>query len=103
MKITIKADTTLKRISVWNGIFDLTKKELLVLAALIDSTIDSNIVSAATKKDAANIIGITDFNTLNNYVKRLKEKKALLYNDKKYSLHPLLLENNNNVQIIITS
>tara|TARA_E500000318_G_scaffold68947_1_gene63827 strand:+ start:413 stop:724 length:312 start_codon:yes stop_codon:yes gene_type:complete len=103
MKITIKADTTLKRISVWNGIFDLTKKELMVLAALIDSDIDSNLISVSTKKEAAKIIGITDFNTLNNYIKRLKDKKALLYNDKKYSLHPLLQKNNNNVQILITS
>tara|TARA_R100000030_G_scaffold58753_1_gene44138 strand:+ start:766 stop:1077 length:312 start_codon:yes stop_codon:yes gene_type:complete len=103
MKITIKADTTLKRISVWNGIFDLTKKELLVLSALIDSTVDSNIVSASTKKDAAKIVGITDFNTLNNYVKRLKDKKALLYNNKKYSLHPLLQKENSNVQIVITT
>ena len=102
MKITIKADTTLKRISIWNGIFDLTKKELEVLAALIDSR-DSDIVSADTKKSAAKIVGITDFNTLNNYVKRLKDKKALLYNNKKYSLHPLLQEKNNNVQIIIAS
>ena len=102
MKIKINADTTLKRIGIWNGIFNLTRKELEVLAALIDSK-DSNIVSADSKRDAAKIVCITDFNTLNNYVKRLKDKKALLYKNKTYSLHPLLLEKNNNVQIIITS
>lgn len=93
MKIKINADTTLKHISIWNGIFNLTKKELQVLAALIDSEIrlgTGNIASPVNKKEAAKEIGIEDFNTLNNYIKRLKDKKALSLKNNSYILHTLL-------------
>lgn len=79
MKITINADTTTKQISFWNGIFDLTKKEIEVLSALIDAesiTNTGNIADVKNKKAAARSIGISDYNTLNNYIKRLKDKKS---------------------------
>jgi hypothetical protein len=105
MKITIKADTTLKHISIWNGIFNLTKKELEVLSSLIDAEIltdTKSLGSVSNKKKAAKVLGIEDYNTLNNYIKRLKDKKALLLKDNKYILHTLLNNKTRDVQIIIS-
>jgi len=101
MNITIKAETALKRISIWNGIFNLTKKELEILAALIDVHKEGSIASNSNKKQAASIVGIEDYNTLNNYIKRLKDKKAIIYKSNNYSLHPLLKENSSDVRIQI--
>ena len=35
-KITVKIDSTLKYLQLWNGIFNLTDKEIQILAAFID-------------------------------------------------------------------
>ena len=35
-KITIKINSTYKYLQIWNGIFNLTNKELEVLSVLID-------------------------------------------------------------------
>ena len=104
MKITINAETTLKHISIWNGIFDLTKKELEVLSNLIDTefiTQTGNLADAENKRATARNMGIPDYNTLNNYIKRLKDKKALLFDNNNYTLHPLLNERATHVEIFI--
>ena len=41
MKIKIKANSIYKRLQIWNGIFNLTKKELEVISAFIKVNIDS--------------------------------------------------------------
>ena len=35
MKVKIKANSIYKRLQIWNGIFDLTNKELEVVSAFI--------------------------------------------------------------------
>lgn len=77
-KITVNIDTTYKYVQLWNGIFNLTDKELAIISAFIDTNIireDINICSVANKKAVARIVGIKDYNTLNNYVKSLKIKE----------------------------
>ena len=104
MKIKINADTTIKQISIWNGIFDLTKKELEVLSNLIDAEEllqTDNIADIENKKIAAVNMGISDYNTLNNYIKRLKDKKVLVLKNNNYNLHPLLNLNTTHVEILI--
>ena len=50
-KITIKADTTLKYLQLWNGIFNLTDMEIRVLSALIDKAESlDDICNASLKK-----------------------------------------------------
>lgn len=80
MNLKINTDTTLKYIQVFNGILELTQKELVVLAEFIDIGDPSNICTVETKQIVASNLGFTDFNTLNNYIKRLKDKKALNVN-----------------------
>lgn len=106
MKITINADTTIKQISFWNGIFDLTKKEIEVLANLVDAesiTNTGNIADVKNKRAAARNMGISDYNTLNNYIKRLKDKKALAVTNNNYTLHTLLNSDTTYVEIYINN
>ena len=77
-KIQIKADTTFKYLQVFNGILELTYKELLILSKFIDLSETNNICSADSKKKVAEDMGVDDPNTLNNYVKRLKDKGAIV-------------------------
>ena len=53
-------------------------------------TID--LCSATNKKIVAKDMGIKDYNTLNNYVKRLKDKKAIKKTKDGYELNPLLVQ-----------
>lgn len=90
MKINIKADTTYKYLQVFNGILELTDKEMVVLSNFVDLSKSVNICSADTKKEVAKTMGIEDPNTLNNYVKRLKDKGAIKKTKNGYELSKLL-------------
>ena len=53
-KITVKIDSTLKYLSLWNGIFNLTTKEIQILSSFIDINLvrgEDNICSVINKKD----------------------------------------------------
>lgn len=52
-KITVKIDSTIKYIQLWNGIFNLTDKEVQILSAFIDIqniTEEVNFCSVKNKK-----------------------------------------------------
>jgi DNA-binding Lrp family transcriptional regulator len=89
-KINISARTTYQFLQVFNGILELTDKELLVLSKFIDLSKTTNICSPESKKLVAEAIGIKDPNTLNNYVKRLKDKGAIKKTKNGYELSKLL-------------
>tara|TARA_R110000822_G_scaffold81346_2_gene193315 strand:- start:1743 stop:2063 length:321 start_codon:yes stop_codon:yes gene_type:complete len=93
-KLKIKADTTLKYLQVFNGILELTYRELQVLSKLIDSSATIDLCSVVNKKLVAKDMGIKDYNTLNNYVKRLKDKGAIKKNNNGYELNSLLVPSN---------
>lgn len=103
-KITINVNSTYKFLQVWNGIFNLTTMELKVLASLVDSATvlgEANICSPSSKKAAARSLGIKDYNTLNNYVKKFKDKKAIIKEGKNYLLNKLLNLDTESVKINI--
>ena len=105
-KITVTIDSTYKYIQLWNGIFNLTDKELSILASFIDTNIikeDINICSVSNKKSVAKILGIKDYNTLNNYVKRFKDKGVIIKEEKGYKLNSLLPPHTNLVHVAIKS
>ena len=56
-KIQIKTDTTFKYLQVFNGILELTDKELLILSKFIDLSETTNICSADSKKKVAEDVG----------------------------------------------
>ncbi len=103
-KITVNINTTYKYLQLWNGIFNLTNKELTILSAFIDTNIltkEVNICSVKNKKEVAKIVGIKDYNTLNNYIKKFKDKGTLLLTNNQYKLNPALDPNTDLIEIAI--
>jgi predicted transcriptional regulator len=103
-KITVTMDTTYKYVQLWNGIFNLTEKGLQILSAFIDVQIiteEDNFCSVKNKKEVARIVGIKDYNTLNNYIKRFKDKGVVSKKDNNYKLNNLLNPNTSSVEITI--
>lgn len=52
-KLTIKINSTYKYLQVWNGIFNLTNKELEILSVFIDvqsTSKEKNLSSMSNKK-----------------------------------------------------
>lgn len=98
--IKIKAQTTFKYLSFFNGLFKLTDNELKVLTALVDNQDTDNLCSATNKKKIAEVLEIKDHNTLNNYVKRLKDKKAIIKDKANYKLNPMLIKQNRVIAVI---
>jgi len=103
-KITVNINSTYKYIQLWNGIFKLTEKELSILSAFIDVnniTEEVNLCSVSNKKKVSSMVGIKDYNTLNNYVKSFKDKGVMLKNDNIYVLNPFLEPDTDIVEINI--
>ena len=91
--ITITIDNTLKYLQLWNGIFNLTDKELEILSAFIDIqniTNEVNLCSVKNKREVARMVGIKDYNTLNNYIKKFKDKRVITKANNNYSLNSFL-------------
>tara|TARA_R100000781_G_scaffold109194_1_gene74026 strand:- start:367 stop:684 length:318 start_codon:yes stop_codon:yes gene_type:complete len=104
MKVTIKANSIFKRLQIWNGIFNLTNKELEVVSAFIKVNITSkrkNLCSKKNKDEVAKLLNFDDPNDLNNYIKKLKDKGALLCNKGAYKVNKLLNPNINHIEITI--
>lgn len=104
-KITVKINSTLKYIQLWNGIFNLTNKEIEILSHFIDVNHikeEENVCSASNKKDVAALVGIKDYNTLNNYIKRFKDKQVMIKTKTgNYIVNPFLDTTTTNVEVII--
>tara|TARA_X000001382_G_scaffold9408_1_gene6664 strand:- start:6658 stop:6975 length:318 start_codon:yes stop_codon:yes gene_type:complete len=93
MKVKIKANSIYKRLQIWNGIFDLTNKELEVVSAFIKVNITAkrkNLCSKKNKDDVAKLLQFEDPNDLNNYIKKLKDKGALTFNKGSYAVNKML-------------
>ena len=104
-RITVNINSTLKYIQLWNGIFNLTDKEAEILAHFIDinkKNKEYNVCSVSNKKEVAVLVGIKDYNTLNNYVKRFKDKKVI-FKDKSgnYKVTPFIDTSTESVEVVI--
>jgi len=100
--LTIKVNSTYKYLQVWNGIFNLTDKELKILSLFIDinkNLKDANLCTPKAKKLVAKELGFADHNTLNNYVKKCKDKGVLFKKGRNYRLNKLLNINTTSVRI----
>jgi hypothetical protein len=103
-KITVNIDSSLKYLQIWNGIFNLTDKGLKILATFIDVQLiskEENFCSVKNKKKVASIIGLKDYNTLNNYVKRFKDKGVVIKNNNVYHLNNFLNPETTSVEVTI--
>jgi hypothetical protein len=100
MKLTLKLTTTAKYISFWNSIFNLTKKEISILLDFISISSTYGLCTLEAKKAVSTQRNIKDYNTLNNYVKKLKDKNAIELTNDGYKLHRLL-RNEENVTVTV--
>jgi len=101
-KITIPVATTANYLQFWNGLFNMTPKELKILELFIE-TADTvhDLCAIRHKVKVAEELGLKDKDLLNVYIKKLKDKKALVKGVGIYSLNKLLDPNNKNVQVSI--
>ena len=84
--LKVRFSSTQDRLKFWNGPLNLSKKELKVLAALMDS--EGNMCSTGNRSQACAVLGMTKA-VINTYIKRLKTRKALLYEKGEYTLAPI--------------
>ena len=106
VKIEIKANSIYKRLQIWNGIFDLTNKELEVVSAFIKVNMKTkrrNLCSKKNKDEVASLLEFEDPNTLNNYIKRLKDKGAFTYKKGIYNVNKLLNPKITKIEISLVS
>lgn len=97
-KIPVKLSNFKNYISLFDGIFGLTDKEKEVLVGFIkmkifldNKDIDENPFNADRKKQVAKMLGRDNFNTLNNYIMRLKNKQAISKVEEGYEISPVLM------------
>ena len=64
-------------------------------------TEEVNVCSVRNKKEVSRILGIKDYNTLNNYIKRFKDKGVVSKKDNNYKLNNLLNPSTSSVEITI--
>ena len=103
-RISVNIDTTYKYLQIWNGIFGMTNKELEILSAFVDVqniTEEVNLCSVINKKAVSSNVGIKDYNTLNNYIKRFKDKGIIVKKDGYYILNSLLALDTDKIEITI--
>ena len=81
----------------------MTPKELDILVLFLDCAEDyNNLCTLDNKKCVAKALGFKDKNTLNNYIKKLKEKNVFIAKKGVYILNKLLNPNNGDVQVSIS-
>jgi len=90
MNLTLHLTTTAKYVSFWNSIFKLTSKEMSILLDFIAASDKYGLCTLEAKKVVALGRDIADYNTLNNYVKKLKDKNAIEFKNGEYRLHKIL-------------
>ena len=95
-KIKLKDMTYSKYVKFFASFYNLSDKEIDVLASfmllnkeLVNQKLTINAFSTFGKKEVATRLGIKNFNTLNNYIKRLKDKDVIVSTDNGYEFSEL--------------
>tara|TARA_R110002096_G_scaffold8080_1_gene34242 strand:+ start:643 stop:963 length:321 start_codon:yes stop_codon:yes gene_type:complete len=102
-KITIAIASNYSQAQFWNGMFNMTAKELEILVLFLECADDySNLCTLENKKLIAEKLKLKDKNTLNNYIKKLKDKRVFSVVKNCYVLHDLLNPSNGNIQISLS-
>ena len=77
----------------------------MILATFVDINIiteDKNFCSIQNKKEVSRNMGIKDPNTLNNYIKKFKDKGVVTKDKYNYKLNKLLNPNTTKIEINIS-
>ena len=90
IKIKVPVKSTFQAIKLWNGIYDLTEKEITILAILIDTNTDQ-FCSKKHREDVSLATGSKQ-GIISTYIKRLKDKHAITHKDGVYEYSKLFKE-----------
>jgi hypothetical protein len=96
--LRVPAKTAIQYLQLFNGLFEMTGKELEVLAAfvtlhlaLLKTGVPVNAFAAEMRKRVAKELAMADSSHLNVYIQRLRQKKAVEKIPGGYLIHPLLI------------
>lgn len=94
--VNVRINSVRQYVTILNGLFNLTSREIDVLAKFIEKYLilkdtGISVFSLDVKKQVASELGIDDFNRLNVYIKKLKDKRALIPTKDGYKIRPILL------------
>lgn len=96
-RFKINPKSTLQYLEIFNGMLKLTNKELEVLAAFLDKKYELKDLkvdpfSTDIKKQIAEDFGMDNTNSINTYIKALKDKQAIRSINGKYVFNPLVVK-----------
>ena len=86
-RIKIPVSNSFQYLKVWGGLFELTISERQMLAVILDT---ENAFSTEGRKVLREKMSFTSPNTVNVYIKNLKDKKAVLAKNGGYIVNPVL-------------
>lgn len=97
-RIKVRINSIEDYMSLFDGIFSLTDTEKEILGAFVKMKVaidksdsDDNPFSTESKKKVAKVLGRENFNTLNTYIKRLKDKGVIQNTVDGYKIHPAIM------------
>jgi len=90
--ISFSIDKPKDYLKLFNGFFELTDKELDVLFAFFVYSVKTKEYpfSKDIKDDISESLNLTNKSSINTYIKRIKDKGAIVKKGNKYYLHPIV-------------
>jgi len=85
------------------GSFNLTDKEMEVLSLFVNQHLKENrknVFTPADKQEIAKELGLDDFNRLNVFIKKLKDKRAIIKQVEGYHIHTILIPDSEGISFI---
>lgn len=105
----VPIDTVEDYLQIHRGIFGLTDEECRILAEFIrvhyhikENKLMDNPFSTTMRKYVASRLGREKHSTLNNYIKSMKDKKALLCDKGAYEVHQILMPTSLSGEEVVT-
>jgi len=96
-RFKVNPKSTTQYLEVFNGMLKLTNKEIQVLASFLDKYYQLkehkvDPFSTEVRKQIAEDLGMDNENSINIYVKSLKDKQAIRFISGKYVFNPLVVK-----------
>ena len=100
-KLKVQINNTFDYVELFNGIFRLTTREIEVISAFVDIHLNRQgyVFNAANRKEVANRCNINSPYGVNQYIKNLKNKGAIVSEDVSYKIHKVLIPNENEKKV----
>lgn len=103
-RIKIPIRKTAHYVRLFNGMFKLTDTEIDIISAFIDEyrAVQYKVppISTPMKKKVADRLGRDNFNTLNQYIKNLVKKRAIIKKDDDYIINPALIKSDRETEVV---